>query len=907
MAYWRRDDDDGIAEPRTTTGQHDAAGRLVVQRDPRLQAQTSHPNLTTVYSLSGAVLRVDSVDAGWRLGLSGADGEVQESWDGRGSHWLHDYDPQRRLVTTHEHTANACLRTIERLTYADNAIEFVKRNQCGQLIRHDDTAGTLHLLACDLRGELTVQTRQFLSALQSPDWPLSPIERNARVEQQEGFVTRRHYSPCGEMLAQADAGGHRQTRRFDRNGQLQSVALQIKASTVQHVLLRSLQYDAQGRIELQSNGNGSTTVSQFDPANGLLDRLLTHRTDVRRLQDMSYQYDAGGNILKVQDHTQPVRYFANQRVEACHRYRYDSLSQLISATGREALGQSIRPELPELMPDPADSSRLINYTEHYDYDPGGNLTLLRHESGHPGQTHRRAFEIAQDSNRALARDEALPADFHRSFDRNGNLQTLSPHGQSMLWTARNQLQKITLVSRRGHEDDAHTFFYDAQGQRVRTHQRRLASGILHVREVRYLPGLEIRTLNDSEHLHALTIQAGGVQIRCLHWVTPLPDDVRQDAVRYALTDHLGSSTLELDDRAHIISDEAYYPYGGTARWAARSEVEAGYKTIRYSGKERDPSGLYDYGMRYYAPWLCRWISADPAGDVDGLNLYRMVKNNPLRYVDVLGQMADEPQAPTEPSEEPPISDLIARYLRDHKHPAGSALTNRTTLQKTYDTATNVLSRSGRHLVSGTTAIAMSYMSDYFANTPLDNVISFLVGLGISVAYSKITSILADKQKIGHKAARIRDALAETKERFHDVFPTGIRSPEQMIGRTINDGIDRVRHHVENEVNRGIGIVGDGAAEARRNIGLSIDAASQLAQTGRTAADAISARYNPLAQAMKAAGFSAVEVANALASMQDTSAPAASHHELRQSSTVINIDDFASSPKASRKNVRESAV
>ena len=51
----------------------------------------------------------------------------------------------------------------------------------------------------------------------------------------------------------------------------------------------------------------------------------------------------------------------------------------------------------------------------------------------------------------------------------------------------------------------------------------------------------------------------------------------------------------------------------------------------------DECGLYYYGARYYAPWLQRWVSADPQGDVDGLNLYGFVGNNPLRYVDHVGE------------------------------------------------------------------------------------------------------------------------------------------------------------------------------------------------------------------------------------------------------------------------------
>ncbi|CDH21973.1 C component of insecticidal toxin complex (Tc) (fragment) [Xenorhabdus bovienii str. kraussei Quebec] len=83
----------------------------------------------------------------------------------------------------------------------------------------------------------------------------------------------------------------------------------------------------------------------------------------------------------------------------------------------------------------------------------------------------------------------------------------------------------------------------------------------------------------------------------------------------------------------MISQEEYYLFGGTSIWAARNQTEANYKTIRYSGKERDETGLYYYGYRYYQPWAGRWLSADPAGTVDGLNLYRMVKNNPVTLTD----------------------------------------------------------------------------------------------------------------------------------------------------------------------------------------------------------------------------------------------------------------------------------
>ena len=105
----------------------------------------------------------------------------------------------------------------------------------------------------------------------------------------------------------------------------------------------------------------------------------------------------------------------------------------------------------------------------------------------------------------------------------------------------------------------------------------------------------------------------------------------------AETNHLGSASLELDGAGLIISYEEYYPYGGTAFIASGSQAEVKLKEYRYTGKERDDtSGFYYHGARYFAPWTGRWMSADPAGPVDGLNLYEYVSGNPVRNAIVAG-------------------------------------------------------------------------------------------------------------------------------------------------------------------------------------------------------------------------------------------------------------------------------
>ncbi|KLP61156.1 hypothetical protein ABR39_00675, partial [Enterobacter genomosp. O] len=213
---------------------------------------------------------------------------------------------------------------------------------------------------------------------------------------------------------------------------------------------------------------------------------------------------------------------------------------------------------------------------------------------------------------------------------------------ALAWNARNELQAVTPVVRDGDRDDRESYRYGAQSQRVlKVSVQKTGSGV-QTRRVVYLPGLELRSTHrgdaETERLQVMTAgEAGRAQVRVLHWTSGRPDGISNDQVRYSHDNLTGSSGLEVDGDGRVISMEEYYPYGGTAVWTARSAAEADYRTVRHSGKERDATGLYYYGYRYCQPWSGRWLSADPAGTVDGLNLFRMCRNNPVTYTDPDGR------------------------------------------------------------------------------------------------------------------------------------------------------------------------------------------------------------------------------------------------------------------------------
>jgi insecticidal toxin complex protein TccC len=166
--------------------QHDVAGRIIEQWDARLP----HPNLTSVYGLAGAPLKVDSVDAGWRLNLPGLAGEILERRDERGSLWRTTYDEQLRVVAVEENAQP----NVETFSYADGLAD-AGQNLRGRLLSHMDQSGGLAMHSYGLAGSTLHDTRTFHDA--------------------QAFSSARTFGPLGPVLEQTDAGGHRQQSHYD--------------------------------------------------------------------------------------------------------------------------------------------------------------------------------------------------------------------------------------------------------------------------------------------------------------------------------------------------------------------------------------------------------------------------------------------------------------------------------------------------------------------------------------------------------------------------------------------------------------------------------------------------------------------------------------------------------------------
>lgn len=631
VGYWRAEDL-CPAQARINRTMRDAAGRVVEQWDPRLWAlQTTEPltpaNLRTLYSLIGQTLRSDSVDAGTQLALYGLGAETLYDWDSRETWREVQHDPLLRPIAVFEEGASEHRRCVERLTYGQPGAGDTSRNQLGQLIRHDDPAGSVCSQSFAISGQCIESTRHFTLDPSVADWPQNVDDRQRLLEPGDGAKTRWRFGPLGQVLEQVDARDNHHGRELTLDGQLRACHLQLRHQTKALTLVSDIRYNADGQVTQELAGNGVLTTLTYQPEDGLLLTRHARKAGAEILQHLIYDYDPMGNLLSIEDKALPIRYFANQRIDPVSRFDYDSFYQLYVATGWKA-GAATQGPASIGRDDPAAVS---NYRQTFNYDESGNLLLLTHVGARNG----RELKAARSSNRCLPYRNGVPPteeEIAAAFDPRGNLRALYA-GSSLTWNLRNQLQSVTPVERASGPNDREHYCYDGAGQRVRKIRSLQTNARGVTAQVRYLPGLELRTdTATGEQLQVICVDGHISRVHVLHWESAPPTG-SNDHYRYTLTDHLGSTCLELGEDARLISQETFFPFGETA-WS--KDTEASYKTLRYSGKERDATGLYYYGYRYYMPWLQRWLNPDPKGFIDGPNLYQMVGNSPMGHVDTDG-------------------------------------------------------------------------------------------------------------------------------------------------------------------------------------------------------------------------------------------------------------------------------
>ena len=299
------------------------------------------------------------------------------------------------------------------------------------------------------------------------------------------------------------------------------------------------------------------------------------------------------------------------------------------------------------------------YVERYEYDALGNLLAIAHRAAQGDWTRAYHYDEAsllepgQRNNRLTStRVGSGPAE-QLLYDQHANVVTM-PHLATLSWGHRDELRSADLGG-----GGTVFYVYDAAGQRVRKVVERSAGGI--VEDRRYVGDYEVfrRRVGGELRLErqSLHVSAGTRRVALVETRTVGSDATPQRLIRYQLGNHCGSNVLDVDDFGRVISYEEYYPYGSTSYQAVRSQSETP-RRYRFAGMERDEeTGFQCHTLRYYAPWLGRWMSADPLGIAGGLNLFGYASQDPIGRSDATGL-------------EPSIEELQSFNYRadvDHDH------------------------------------------------------------------------------------------------------------------------------------------------------------------------------------------------------------------------------------------------
>jgi len=99
-------------------------------------------------------------------------------------------------------------------------------------------------------------------------------------------------------------------------------------------------------------------------------------------------------------------------------------------------------------------------------------------------------------------------------------------------------------------------------------------------------------------------------------------------------DYRGSTVALTADNGTVTDRIEYSLYGSMTYRVGTDDTPFLYNG-RY-GVMTDPNGLLYMRARYYNPYLCRFISADPSGFSGGLNFFTYANGNPVSYLDPFG-------------------------------------------------------------------------------------------------------------------------------------------------------------------------------------------------------------------------------------------------------------------------------
>ena len=343
-------------------------------------------------------------------------------------------------------------------------------------------------------------------------------------------------------------------------------------------------YDTLNRLSALTN----SLTGQF----GFSYDAMSRRTQLRRPNGVTtnYGYDAVSHLLSV------LHQSGSTTLDGAS-YSYDYAGNRTSKTNylngiTSNFGYDLIYQLTQV-------TQEGSTTESYSYDAVGNRL---NSVGVPSYSYNSSNELTSNSAG------------NYTYDANGN--TLSDaQGRSFTWDFENRLTQVvnpgvgTTILR-----------YDPFGRRIQK------SGPLGTTNYLYD--------GDDDNVIEEVDASGNVLARYTsgQQTDELLSELRSGTASYFEQDTLSSVTSLSNPAGALANTYTFDSFGNVT-------ASTGTLTnpFQYTGRDNDSeTGLYYYRARYFDPRVGRFISEDPLGVRDHLNMYAYVRNNPVNFDDPLG-------------------------------------------------------------------------------------------------------------------------------------------------------------------------------------------------------------------------------------------------------------------------------
>ncbi|PYP86002.1 MAG: hypothetical protein DMG65_19650 [Candidatus Angelobacter sp. Gp1-AA117] len=423
------------------------------------------------------------------------------------------------------------------------------------------------------------------------------------------YTTNYTYDRQGNLLTITNPDNSVVQYTYNLAGLPETVSYQPSGGSLAMVI-SNFDYSPTEQPAVIAYANGVTTTNTYDAAH--LYRLSQKTSTLPgsgNAQNISYTYDADGNITQIAD----TSISGAARTVA---YAYDDFSRLTMASSTNA--------------------STTNYLQNFSYDPLGNML-----SGPAG-----TYSYGPTASSTYANPDALTGITVGSttrpfnYDNNGNL--ISSGTSTYAWDYRNELtQSVTA-------NGTSTYGYGYDRRRLKL----IENGVTTT-----FPSIYYNvTTNGSSTTTIKHVFVNSIPVVTVTDATA----PTSTALRYVLNDHLNGTNIMTDASGTIVETLDYYPYGQT-----RLDTKVGSYTgenRKFIGQESDSvSGLDYLNARYYDGGRDQFVSEDPSflaigdpnqvrqdtnqeqqaylADPQQLNSYSYGRDNPITESDPKGRQA----------------------------------------------------------------------------------------------------------------------------------------------------------------------------------------------------------------------------------------------------------------------------